>query len=110
MGSIGLPKDRLLLPADWRASESCLGSTPNGRLILVYRQRLRVSVLVLSAGGDRERHMEVDTETTVQSLLAPRGQGMLLRLELESCGDQRTGALLMQLHALVGRSSGAGAG
>ncbi|KAF8689271.1 hypothetical protein HU200_042063 [Digitaria exilis] len=100
VGSIGPPKDGLLLPVDWRASESCLGSTPDGRLTLVYRHGFRVSILVLSAGGGWERHMEVDTTAMVRSLMVP--QERYIWLELVGSGDQRTGAVLIRLNALVG--------
>jgi hypothetical protein len=78
-----------------RRSESCLGSSPDGRLTLISTQQLRVSVLVLSCEGEWARHMEVDTTAAVRSLNTPWVPSVYL--DVESSGDQRTGAVLLRL-------------
>ena len=54
-----------------------------------------MSALVLSCEGEWARHMEVDTTAAVRSLNTPWVPSVYL--DVESSGDQRTGAVLLRL-------------
>lgn len=101
-GLIPLPVDHL--PVNWRPSESCLGSSPDGKnLWLLTVDGFRVSVLSLSPrsvqGAGWTSHRDVD----VESLLNPWEWEEDNWVELKSSGDQRSGAVLMRLHTSCGK-------
>ncbi|KAF8728258.1 hypothetical protein HU200_018852 [Digitaria exilis] len=71
--------------------------------VQLYMQGFTVSVLVLSAGGDWERHVEVDTRDKVSSLMTEQDRTRQFWLTMESSGDQRTGAVLKRLMVVHGQ-------
>ncbi|KAL6641548.1 hypothetical protein ACP70R_019729 [Stipagrostis hirtigluma subsp. patula] len=102
VGSIRLPSRGLLLD-NWRAEESRLWSSEDGRLGLLTMNELTVSVWMLLAGGVWARHVELDTTAMVRSLMDPAELARHYWVDLESSGDQRSGVVLMRLQVHGGR-------
>jgi hypothetical protein len=69
-GSIELPMD--CLPESYRVASDTnmrLVSSPEGRLIMLVRDRLKISVWELSADGGWAQHAVIDAEATLRSLM-----------------------------------------
>ncbi|KAK3152874.1 hypothetical protein QOZ80_2BG0164750 [Eleusine coracana subsp. coracana] len=101
-GLIRLPVDRL--PASWCVEESCLGSSPDGKLCLFTVDGLRVSIWMMSTslaptgGSAWTRRAIVDMWGTLRLMSIPMKEMEEHWIELESSGDQRTGAVLVRVH------------
>jgi hypothetical protein len=98
VGSVDIPKDRqrASTPRGSRSSSSQLASSPDGKLSFVATHQCTVSVWVLSSGGSWAWQVEIDMMVEWGPLLGPK-PWMDHRLELESFGDQRSGAVFLQI-------------
>ncbi|TVU32284.1 hypothetical protein EJB05_24008, partial [Eragrostis curvula] len=96
---------RLPVDANYRVSDSCLGSSPDGKLCLFTMDGHTLSIWLLSEspGGAWMWRAVVDMKVTLRSLLSLKEWDNHW-IVLESYGDQRSGAVLLRLLVAGGRN------
>ncbi|TVU32300.1 hypothetical protein EJB05_24025, partial [Eragrostis curvula] len=98
---------RLPVDTNYCVSEYCLGSSTDGKLCLFTMDGFKLFIWLLSqspAGGWRRRAV-VDMKVTLRSLMIRKEYWDDHAIELESCGDQRSGVVLLRLSGHGGRNA-----